>query len=95
MVWGFACGFGIILALCLFLSTFSTFLTVFFPGSITIRIYILCAQPLKAVKSALTSPPSPHPPPPVVYSTDCSKAVVPVLVLLYVALWIILRGDLF
>ena len=31
----------------------------------------------------------------VVYSTDCSKAVVPVLVLLFVALWFILRGDLF
>ena len=29
-----------------------------------------------------------------VYSTD-SKAVVPVLVLLFVALWFILRGDLF
>ena len=32
--------------------------------------------------------------PPVVYSTDCSKAVVPVLVLLFLALWFILRGDL-
>ena len=31
--------------------------------------------------------------PPVVY-TDLSKAVVPVLVLLFVALWFILRGDL-
>ena len=29
------------------------------------------------------------------YSTDHSKAVVPVLVLLFVALWFILRGDLF
>ena len=29
------------------------------------------------------------------YSTDRSKAVVPVLVLLVVALWFILRGDLF
>ena len=29
-----------------------------------------------------------------VYSTDTSKAVVPVLVLLFVALWFILRGDL-
>ena len=28
------------------------------------------------------------------YSTDHSKAVVPVLVLLFVALWYILRGDL-
>ena len=33
--------------------------------------------------------------PPVVYSTDRSKAVVPLLVLVYVALWFILRGDLF
>ena len=32
---------------------------------------------------------------PVVYSTDRSKALVPVLVLLFVALWLILRGDLF
>ena len=32
--------------------------------------------------------------PPVVYSTDRSKAVVPVLVLPSVALWFILRGDL-
>ena len=29
-----------------------------------------------------------------VYSTDRSKGVVPVLVLLFVALWFILRGDL-
>ena len=33
--------------------------------------------------------------PPVVCSTDRSKAVVPVLVLLFVALWFIPRGDLF
>ena len=33
--------------------------------------------------------------PTVVYSTDRSKAVVPLLVLLFVALWFILRGDLF
>ena len=32
--------------------------------------------------------------PPVVCSTDRSKAVVPVLVLLFFALWFILRGDL-
>ena len=37
----------------------------------------------------------PPPPPPVVYSNDRSKAVVPVLVLLFVALWFSLRGDLF
>ena len=45
-------------------------------------------------KSALSRPPPP-PPPPVVYSIYRSKAVVPVLVLLFVALWFILRGDLF
>ena len=33
--------------------------------------------------------------PPVVYSTDRSSAVVPVLILLYVALWFILPSDLF
>ena len=43
-----------------------------------------------------TPPPPPPPPPPaVVYSTDRSKAMVPVLALLFVALWFILRGDLF
>ena len=41
---------------------------------------------LASCKSALN--------PPVVYSTDRSTAVVPVLVLLFVALWFILRGDL-
>ena len=41
---------------------------------------------LASCKSALNHP--------VVYSTDHSKAVVPVLVLLFVALWFILRGDL-
>ena len=46
---------------------------------------------LASCKSALT----PHPPTPVFYSTDRSKAVVPVLVVLFVALWFILRGDLF
>ena len=30
-----------------------------------------------------------------VYSTDRSKVVVPVLVLLFIALWFILQGDLF
>ena len=42
---------------------------------------------LASCKSALN--------PPVVISTDRSKAVVPVLVLLFVALWFILRVDLF
>ena len=41
---------------------------------------------LASCKSALN--------PPVVCSADRSKAVVPVLVLLFVALWCILRGDL-
>ena len=41
---------------------------------------------LASCKSALN--------PPVVYSTDRSKAMVPVLVLLFVGLWFILRGDL-
>ena len=41
---------------------------------------------LASCKSALN--------PAVVYSTDRSKAVVPVLILLFVALWFILRGDL-
>ena len=41
---------------------------------------------LASCKSALN--------PPVVYSTDHSKAVVPELVLLFVALWFILRGNL-
>ena len=47
---------------------------------------------LASCKSALTTPPPP--PAPVVCSTDRSNAVVPVLVLLFVALWFILRGDL-
>ena len=44
-----------------------------------------------------THTPIPYPPtpPPVVYSTDRPKAVVPVLVLFFVALLFILRGDLF
>ena len=41
---------------------------------------------LVSCKSALNTP--------VFYSTDRSKAVVPVLVLFFVALWFILRGDL-
>ena len=41
---------------------------------------------LASCKSALN--------PPVVYSPDRSKAVVPVLVLFFVALWFFLRGDL-
>ena len=48
--------------------------------------FILLVQILNC-KSALN--------PTVNYSTDRSKAVVPLLVLLFVALWFILRGDLF
>ena len=49
----------------------------------------------KAVVSVFYSllPCAPPPPPPVVYSTDRSKAVVPMLI--FVALWFILRGDFF
>ena len=47
---------------------------------------------LTICKSALISP---TPSPPVVYSTDRSKAMVPVLVLISVALWFILRGNMF
>ena len=42
---------------------------------------------LASYKSALNRP--------VVYFTDRSKAVVPVLVFVFVALWFILRGDMF
>ena len=42
---------------------------------------------LASCKSALN--------PPVVYSTDRSNEVVPVFVLLFIALWFSLRGDLF
>ena len=50
---------------------------------------------LASCKSALTPAPTLSPHPTVVYSIDRSKAVVPVLVLLLVALWFILRVDLF
>ena len=54
---------------------------------------------LASCKSAFNPPPPRlgllYPlPPALVYSTDRSKAVVPVLVLLFVPLWFILRGDL-
>ena len=55
-----------------------------------ISVYSVASEPrvrLASCKSALG--------PPVAYSADRSKAVVPVLVLLFVALWFILRGDLF
>ena len=46
-------------------------------------------EKLASYKSAL----NPHPR--LVYSAGRSKAVVPVVVLLFVALWFILQGDLF
>ena len=45
---------------------------------------------LASCKSALAPLPPPPTPPPVVYSTDRSKAVVTVSVLLFVSLWFIL-----
>ena len=51
-----------------------------------LRVALGPRMKLASCKSALN--------PPVVCSTDSSKAVVPVLVLLFVALWFILRGDL-
>ena len=68
------------------------------------RTEILCIYVLRVVsgprvklascKSALNLP-HPSPPTPAVYSTDQPKTVIPVLVLLFVALWFILRGNLF
>ena len=58
--------------------------------SICISVLRVASGPrvkLASCKSALK--------PTVVYSTDLSKAMVPVLVLLVVTLWFILRGDLF
>ena len=46
-------------------------------------------QPLICQLKIFNPPPSPHP---VVYATDRSKAVVPVLFLFCVALWFILQG---
>ena len=46
---------------------------------------------LASCKSALTPPPQPR----CFFSTNRSKAVVPVLVLLFVALWFNLRGFCF
>ena len=57
---------------------------------LTISVLRVASGPkvkLASYRSALKSP--------VVYSTDRSKAVVRVLVLLLVALWFILQGDLF
>ena len=66
-------------------------------GAFTRTDFFLCISVLRVAsgprvklascKSALN--------PPVVYSTDRSKSVAPVLVLLFVALRFILRGDMF
>ena len=58
------------------------------------RAEFLCVSVLRGPRVKLASCKSALKPP-VVYSTDRSKAVIPVLVLLFVALWFILRGDLF
>ena len=50
---------------------------------------------LASCKSALNTHIPPPTPTPVVYSTGHSKAMFPVLVLQFVDLWFILRGDLF
>ena len=68
--------------------------------SLCISVFRVASGPrvkLACCKSALTPLPTPlhRRPPPVVYSTDRSKAVVLVLVLLFVALWFTLRGDSF
>ena len=60
-------------------------------GTTVLRVALGPRVKLAGCKCALT----PRPPPPVVYSTDRSKVVVEVLVLRFVALWIILRDDLF
>ena len=57
-------------------------------------IYVLRVASGPRVKLASCKSALPPPPLPVVCSTDGSKAVVPVLVLLLVVLWFILRGVL-
>ena len=59
-------------------------------STIALRVAAGPRVKLAGRKNAVT-----HPQPPVVYSTDRSKAMVPGLVLFLVALWFILRGDLF
>ena len=60
------------------------------PEFLCISVLTVASEPrvkFASCKSALN--------PAVVYSTDHSKAFVPVLVVFFVALWFILRGDLF
>ena len=59
-----------------------------------ISVLRVASGPRVKLASCKSSLPCPPPPPQVVYSTDRSKAGVPVLVLLFGALWFILQGDL-
>ena len=61
--------------------------------TITLLVMVICVQRPRPLASEIHS--IQQKAMPVVYSTDRSKAVAPVLVLLFVALWFILRGDLF
>ena len=54
-----------------------------------------CKSALNPHRPTPPPAPPPPPPPPVGFSADRSKAVVPLLVLLFVTFWFILRGDLF
>ena len=58
----------------------------------SIRVALGLKVKLAGRKGALTPT---LPPLTIVYSTDRSKVVIPMLVLLFVVLWYILRGDLF
>ena len=62
-----------------------------------ISVLRVASGPRAKLNSCKSGPTPPHPSHthPVIYSTDRSKAVVPVLVLLFGALWFILRDDLF
>ena len=94
--WERICPFGFLLVA--FLLWYRCFKGVLFSPLVSMRTEFLCISALRVAsgprvklascKGALT-------PPPVVYSTDRSKVVVPVLVFLFVALWFILWGDLF
>ena len=64
-------------------------------GLTSLRLSVQLQDALVICWTPRFPPPPPPPSPTVVYSTDRSKAVVPVLVLLFVTLWFILRGDLF
>ena len=71
---------------CTRVKNFCKYVSVLFPRLYVLRVASGPRVKLAGCKSALNAP--------VVCSTDRSKAVVPVFVLLLVALWFILRGDL-